>query len=256
MNLHKYSQGRNAFLLIPYILRFEVFVLLDDDEIVLDRNFLSKVTEYLGGYFDHKKIIAKAGVCLQSNGTPFFKDKHVWWKFFFKSREAMNEAFKINEFGETNVDASFVFGGNMVVSREGVSRGICFDPYITRVEDADFLINLKFKGYAFALDTALQIVHLPPKSSNPNWIKLRQGAFRFLYMKSKLNRSNILCVENNILLSNLKPHPGRFLDYIIKSRMLATSLLLSLNYVSKFMFKETEEALWNIKLLLRSYRNC
>ncbi len=254
LNFNGYSQVRNACLLIPYILGFEIFILLDDDEVVLDRDFHDRATEYIGKTFQGRKIVAKAGVYLQPNGTPFFKDKDVWWKTFLKSKEAMNEAFKIIELGERIVDTPFAFGGNMVISREVVSEGVCFDPYITRGEDIDFLVNIKSEGYAFVLDTSLKILHLPPKSSNPDWMKLRQDALRLLYMRSKLNQSKALDVKLNVSPDDLRPYPGRFLDWTQKPRLLFTNLLLSLDYSRKHMFRESREALWNIKLLFRGYR--
>ena len=251
-NLKGYPQVRNVCLLIPYLLGFETFIFLDDDEVVLDKDFVSKAIEHMGESFHGRQIVAKAGVYLQPHGTPFFKDKDVWWKYFLRSKEAMNETFKIIERGERIQDTPFAFGGNMVISREVVSQGICFDPYITRGEDIDFLVNVKSEGYAFVLDTALKIVHLPPPSSNPDWMKLRQDAFRFLYMRSKL-QSRILSVKRNISASDLKPYPGRFLDYTLKPRLLVTSLLLSLDYAMKHMFRSSKEAICNIKLLFEDY---
>lgn len=253
-NLDGYSQVRNLCLLIPYILGFETIIFLDDDEIVLDKNFIDKAMDYLGQSFRGRKIVAKAGVYLQSHGTPFFKNKDVWWKFFLKSKEAMNAAFKLIEREDRIVDTPFAFGGNMVISREVVSQGICFDPYITRGEDIDFLANVKSEGYAFVLDTALKIVHLPPPSSNPDWMKLRQDAFRFLYMRTKLNEMKTSGAKCNISSSDLKPYPGNFLDFKIKPRLLATSLLLSLDYTLKHRFRDSRAALCNIELLFRNYR--
>lgn len=254
LNLNGYPQVRNACLLIPFILGSEIFIMLDDDEVVLDKDFLNKAVEYLGENFRGRRIVAKAGVYLQAHGTPFFKDKDVWWRAFLRSKEAMNEAFKVIELGERIVDTPFAFGGNMVVSNEVVSKGICFDPYVPRGEDTDFLVNVKSEGYAFVLDTALKILHLPPKPSSPDWMELRQNALRFLYMRTKLKRSKMLGVKRNVSPSDLAPYPGRFLDWTLKHRLLVTSLLLSLDYAGKRMLGESRKALWNIELLLRSYR--
>jgi len=254
LNLDGYSQVRNACILIPAILGFNTFILLDDDEVVLDKEFLERAVACLGETYQGMKVVAKAGVYLQPHGTPFFKGREVWWRFFFNSRKAMNEAFRIIESGERFVDAPFAFGGNMVVTRDVIEHGICFDPNIARGEDIDFLVNVKSEGYSFVLDTDLRILHLPPKSFNPDWLKIRQDARRFLYMRCKLEQFRCMKAKRVVTVSELKPYPGSFLDWTLKPRMFLTNILLFLNYLSKLKICDAKEALVNIILIFKSYR--
>ena len=253
LNLEGYSQVRNACILIPSILGFENFILLDDDEVILDEDFLEKAIENLQKKFQSRKVLAKAGVYLQSHGSPYFKDKEVWWKFFLNGKKAMNKAFELTETGKRFIDTPFAFGGNMVISRQAVEEGIPFDPYISRGEDIDFLVNVKVEGYAFILDTELRILHLPPKSYNPDWMKLQQDTSRLLYMKYKINRLKNQNVKHVITPKDLNPYPGTFLDWTLKLRIFLTSILLSIDYALKLKFNDSKEALWNIKLLFKNY---
>lgn len=255
LNFNGYSQVRNACILVPYILGFEAFLLLDDDEVVLDgdRGLLDRSVEYLGEEFQGRRIMAKAGVYLQPHGSPFFKGRTVWWRLLLDGRRAMNEAFRIIELGERILDTSFAFGGNMVISREIVEL-VPFDPYIPRGEDIDFLVNVKSEGYAFVLDTALRILHLPPKGITPEWMKLRQDAYRFLYMKCKLALLKELGSKRPITWRDLMLYPGRFLDWTLKPRLLATSLLQSADYLGKLRPKEAGKALSVISLLFKDYQ--
>ena len=253
LNLNGYSQVRNGCILIPLILGFDTFILLDDDEVVLDKDFLSLATEYLGELFTDREIIAKAGIYIQPHGSPFFKDKETTWRFFLNGKKAMNEAFKIIELGNRIVDTPFAFGGNMVISKKVIEEGISFDPYIPRGEDIDFLVNVKVEGYAFVLDTALRILHLPTKSRNPDWIKLRQDASRLLYMRCKMNLLKSLNVKCGITPKDLEPYPGSFLNWTLRPRIFLTSILLAIDYALRLKFDDSREALSNIKLLFKNY---
>ncbi|WP_455276699.1 glycosyltransferase family 2 protein [[Eubacterium] cellulosolvens] len=253
LNLCGYSQVRNACILIPSILGFEEFTLLDDDEVILDEDFLNTAVENLEKEFQGRKVLAKAGIYLQSYGSPYFKDKEVWWRFFLNGKKAMNKAFELTETGKRFIDAPFAFGGNMVISRQAVEEGIPFDPYIPRGEDIDFLVNVKSEDYAFILDTELKILHLPPRSHNPDWLKLRQDTSRLLYMKCKINRLENQKVKRMITLNDLNPYPGLFLNWSLTPRIFLTSILLCIDYVLKFKFNESKEALRNIRLLLMNY---
>jgi len=253
LNLDGYSQVRNTCILIPSILGFEDFILLDDDEVILDEDFLGKAIENLEKEFQGRKVLAKAGVYLQSHGSPYFKEKEVWWRFFLNGKKAMNKAFELTETGKRFIDTPFAFGGNMVISRKAVEDGIPFDPYISRGEDIDFLVNVKTEGYAFVLDTELKILHLPPKSHNPNWLKLEQDTSRLLYMKCKINRLKNQKVKRIITSNDLNPYPGPFLNWSLTFRIFLTSILLCIDYILKFKFNDSKEALRNIRLLYKNY---
>ncbi len=162
-------------------------ILLDDDEIILDSDFLNKAVEFMGDMYTGKKILAKAGYYLQPNGGHKLIGQEPWWKRpFFNKKKLMNRAFSIINTEPRIKDTPFVFGGDMVVSRELVETGIPFDPYITRVEDIDYLTNVKMDGYSFALDSELRIMHKPPPSYQEDWVKIREDIVRFLYVRQKL----------------------------------------------------------------------
>jgi len=95
----------------------------------------------------------------------------------------------------------------MAVHRDILMK-VPFDPLITRGEDIDFLINLRINRITFWLDRELYIKHLPPKSSQLDWKRLREDIKRFLYERKKvIDHGGI----ESISQEELMPYPGTFL---------------------------------------------
>jgi hypothetical protein len=199
ISLEGYSNIRNMCLILPHILQADVSVLIDDDEVFEDPDFLEKALEFVG----KDEIFAIAGTYLQAHGGYKFIDRKEWWKIFWDNTGAMNRAFKIIDNPPRLKDTPFVFGGNMVIHKSMFTQ-VLFDPYISRGEDIDFLCNAKSKGFKFLLDNRLSIKHLPPKGQNPLWLKMREDIKRFIYMKVKLKKIGYP-------LENTMPYPGYFL---------------------------------------------
>jgi hypothetical protein len=104
------------------------------------------------------------------------------------------------------VETSFVFGGNMVIHRR-MFEEVSFDPYITRGEDIDYLINVRLGGYHFFLDKELAIVHLPPPASS----HLQEDVIRFIYEKEKLVMAKRQLGLETVFPESLDLYPGAFL---------------------------------------------
>ncbi|MEA3453298.1 MAG: hypothetical protein U9R12_00035, partial [Candidatus Caldatribacteriota bacterium] len=93
---------------------------------------------------------------------------------------------------------------------------ISFDPYNTRGEDIDYLINAKMEGLNFFLDKELNITHLQPDYKNThkgvNITQLKQDILRFIYGKEKIEQVKKYNNLNNIDIEELMPYPGSFFE--------------------------------------------
>jgi len=103
----------------------------------------------------------------------------------------------------------------MVFPRTTIER-ISFDPYNTRGEDIDYLINAKMEGLNFFLDKELNITHLQPDYKNTyngvNITQLKQDILRFIYEKEKLMQVKKYDDLNNVDIEELMPYPGNFFE--------------------------------------------
>lgn len=225
LNLNNYSSVRNMCSIAGILNNSEIVIFIDDDEVFNDSRFIEKAVEFVGREKDGERILAVAGYYINSNGEYRLDDNNVplWRKQFWNNATAMNQAFdQIIGKKPRLKQTSFVFGGNMVIHKELLSR-VPFDPEITRGEDIDFLINVRISGIKFWLDNTLSIIHLPPSKKNPQWLIFREDIKRFLYEKKKImdHSSN-----KEISSKALMPYPGLFVGNDLEDKILKANELL------------------------------
>ncbi|BBE30296.1 hypothetical protein OSSY52_04370 [Tepiditoga spiralis] len=150
----------------------------------------------------------------QGNHRLSFEDKNTN-NIFDNKIKLMDKTYELldKKFGNL-VKTPIIFGGNMVLHRNTIEK-VSFDPYNTRGEDIDYLINAKMEGLSFFLDKSLNIIHLPPEYNESNKInvcKLKQDILRFFYEKEKIEYSKNIEELNSIDIEKLKPYPGEFFE--------------------------------------------
>ena len=204
--LHNYASVRNCQLIVPHLLGSEVVVALDDDEVVgsdylrIATEFISQEHPGIGGFYldRHGGLLLPEG---EPTGNPFL-DKNA----------LMNQATRALQATPGRlVPTPVAYGGNMVFHRSLWER-VSFDPYVTRGEDIDYLINACLQGLEFFFDKELTITHLPPEAYGAlPYAKLAQDVVRFIYERGKLlaarERSGFAPLEPQAL----DPYPGQLL---------------------------------------------
>jgi len=228
INLGNYAAVRNMCSLAGILNRSEITVFLDDDEVITDGKFLSKAQEFIRTEYQGELIKAVAGYYLQPDSYRLDVSRvPLWRKPYWNNAAAMNQAFELTIGRPPRLKPTpFVFGGNMTVHRDILMK-VPFDPLITRGEDIDFLINLRINRITFWLDRELYIKHLPPKSSQLDWKRLRQDIKRFLYERKKvIDHGGMKSVSQEELM----PYPGTFLGSDLEERIIRTNELLRKEY--------------------------
>lgn len=248
LQLRGYSNVRNLCMFIPHVLGSDAALLIDDDELFEDPNFISKAGEFIGRRADGKSVNAVAGYYLQPEGDYHVRKPFRPWMEFWDQFERMNEAFDtIIGTGPRLKETPFVFGGNMVVHRNLFTQ-VPFDPHVPRGEDIDFLINARMFGFSFFLDNELSIKHLPPPKTHPVWMRLREDIYRFVYERAKIQSQKDREGMTRVLPEELDPYPGCFLKEDLEEKIEKACKLLSLEYLGQGDRKGAEEALRNIEL--------
>jgi len=248
LQLRGYSNVRNLCMFVPHVLDSEAAVLIDDDEVFEDPQFMTKARAYIGKDIEGKAINAVAGYYLQPDGDYHVKKPSRPWMQHWDQYARMNEAFDNIIGSEPRLkETPFVFGGNMIVHRD-LFTVVPFDPDVPRGEDIDFLINARMFGHSFVLDNQLAIKHLPPPKSHPVWRSLREDLYRFIYERAKIETQKDIEGMTRVYPDEFDPYPGCFLKPDLETKIENASKLLSEEYLAQGDKEASEEALKNTVL--------
>jgi len=254
VSMHGYGNVRNLCLLLPYLSGFDVAVLLDDDELVIDRDFLEKPLESIGRKRKGRFVGGIAGYYVYRGRGYRLKEAEAVWNLTWNKAALMNEAFKVIESRRRLNPASFAFGGCMAIHRK-LTEKLPFDPWITRGEDIDYLLCARLYGFEFLLDNQWSILHDPPPKRRGFWGEFEQDVYRFLYQREKL-RLLEKKLEKRILDERLDPFPGYFLKDDLEGKILVTGILAVLGLKREELFhakslSQLVKAFREVEVLLR-----
>ena len=227
VNTVGYGSVRNLGLLIAAILGHTEIVFVDDDEVVSDADFLINALYGLGKLTKRGiPVLAKTGYYLDRRGSWEAREKDPWYNVAFKQSEAFNEWIRGAMNGPRLVPSNSCYGGCIAVHHEAFKR-VAFDPWITRGEDLDYMINLRMYGLDMWFDNKWSVRHLPPKLTSEA-VRFRQDCYRWVYERRKLEylRSQIDLLQ--VRPRDLDPYPGPFVDSSITSRLFVTGILRSI----------------------------
>jgi hypothetical protein len=248
LDLNNYANIRNMCLFLPYVLDAEVAILIDDDEIFEDPQFVSKTKEFIGRRFYGNTIDGVAGYYLNEDNEYYDKVNiepwMTYWDRFGEKREAFD---KIIGSEPRLKKTPFAFGGAMVIHRN-LMRIVPFDPKTTRGEDTDYVINARIFGFNFYLDNQLGIKHLPPPKKHPIWKRFREDIYRFLYDKSKFDTQRPEINLREIKPEDFDPYPGEFMKPDLGDKIFKTNIILALNYLADNDIEACKETIKNIYL--------
>ena len=231
-SLRSYPGVRNCQLVVPHVLGTEVIVALDDDEIVAP-DYLTTALEFVGRERQGMPVWGVAGFYLDSKGSKLLPEGPPTGNIFLDKSAIMNACTRDLEARPGRlVETPVVFGGNMIFHRRLFTQ-VSFDPFITRGEDIDYLINAHLMGFKFWLDKQLVITHMPPDAPDSahsayTWSKLHQDVLRFIYEREKLRLAEVDP-------SQFDPYPGRFLrDDVAEQALSALRILADAEMEQRF----------------------
>jgi len=248
LRLSGYSNVRNLCLFSAHLLSSEAAVLIDDDEIFEDPQFMEKALEFIGKKIQGDKVLAVAGYYINPDNDFLINKEIDPWMTYWNKIDSMNRAFKeIIGKPPRLKKTPFVFGGNMVVHRN-LFTYIPFDPSVPRGEDIDYLINTRMFGFKFYLDNQLSIKHDAPPKTNPTWRKVREDILRFVFEKSKLDAQEPESGMKRITAGELDPFPGEFLREDLQDRIFHSNLMLAVDYLRQGDKRGALECMNNIFL--------
>lgn len=225
LDLNSYGAIRNLGLMAAAVMGKDSVIFVDDDEVVENDDFVEMGLFGLGLQIHNGgRLLAKSGYYTNQDGSWQHPTGEVrWTDRFWRQEAAFNKALATVMEPPRLQPARVAFGGCMALHKD-VYTAIAFDPWITRGEDIDFLINLRLHGGEMYIDDQWSIMHLSqgPKSRA---VRFRQDMYRFVYEHRKLEFAKSQVDLARVTPESLAPFPGDFVDSSVSFRARITSLL-------------------------------
>ncbi len=246
LSLQGYPNVRNMCIFSSHILNSDVTVLIDDDEVIENPDFMDISREFIGKRVYGETVYGVAGYYLNEYGNYYDNVNMEPWMTYWNRFGSKSKAFdKIIGCGPRLKQTPFAFGGAMVIHKN-LYQIVPFDPQVCRGEDIDYLINAKMFGFNFFLDNKLNIKHLPPKKTHPIWKRTREDIYRFIYEKSKIDSQYEVSNMRTVTAKDFSPYPGEFLTDELENKIFKTNLLLALEYLANNEVDACKESIKNI----------
>ena len=248
LSLRGYANVRNMCLFAAHLLNSDITVLIDDDEVIENPDFMDIAREFIGKRVYGETVYGVAGYYLNKFGNYYDDVSMEPWMTYWNRFGSKSKAFdKIIGCEPRLKQTPFVFGGAMVVHKN-LYQIVPFDPNITRGEDIDYLINAKMFGFDFFLDNKLSIKHLPPQKTHPVWQRTREDIYRFIYEKSKIDSQYEVSNMRIVSAKDFFPYPGEFLTDDLENKIFKTNLLLAIESLANNKVEASKESIKNIYL--------
>ena len=248
LDMSGYANVRNMCLLCADILSADAAILIDDDEVFEKADWIERSVEFLGKRIYGDVVYGMAGYYINKHDQYYddVKAEHwmtYWDRFGFKAKAFDEIIGCLPRIKRT----PFAFGGAMILHKD-LFRSVPFDPHITRGEDIDYVINSRMYGFSFFLDNTLSIKHLPVPKKHPQWKRIREDIYRFVYEKAKISAQ--YKTGNMVIVTpeDFDPYPGEFLRDDLDEKIFRSNMMLATDYMITGDAEGCAESLNNISI--------
>ncbi|WP_321973783.1 hypothetical protein [Paratractidigestivibacter sp.] len=223
--LRGYGAIKNLGLAVASVFGHDVAVFIYDDELVLDPDFLTSAVFGLGAYTRQDlKILAKSGFYIDENDSPYAKTAKRWTEKEWTKTAQFNKVMERAQKAKNRITRSnHMCGGCCAIHAEAFTR-IPFDPYITRGDDLDYVLNLRSHGVDAWFDNQWCVRQVVPEETASTASVFMQNIYRWLYEYRKLDVLNSRRDLRTITLESLMPYPAPWLSAGVEKRILHTAL--------------------------------
>ncbi len=224
VSLRGYGAIKNMGLAVAAVFGHDVVVFLDDDEVALDADFLANAVWGLGSLTrQNLKILAKSGFFIDDEGSPYARSSDEWTERYWSKAADFNKVMRKAQEAARITRSNHMCGGCCALHAEAFSR-VPFDPYITRGEDLDYVLDLRAFGLDVWFDNAWRVRLCPPEERAPAPSHFMQDVHRWLYEYRKLDVMNARRDLRTITSESLMPYPAPWLSEGVRRRVFKTAL--------------------------------
>lgn len=223
--LRGYGAIKNMGLAVAAVLGHDSVVFIDDDEVVRDPDFLVKAVYGLGSLTrQNLQIVAKTGYYLDAKDRPYPTLTGEWSEQLWSKAKEFRSLVKKALNGNVRITRANHLCGRCCALHAKAYTKIPFDPYITRGEDLDYVLNLRSAGLDVWFDNQWNLRWQPPQKVASAPSRFMQDIYRWYYEAEKLKALNARRDLHTVTTQSLMPYPGPWLSEEVKSRVLRTTL--------------------------------
>ena len=225
VSLRGYGAIRNMGLAVAAVLGHDVVVFLDDDEVVQDSDFLVKAVWGLGSLTrQNLQVLVKSGFFVDEEGSPYARPSAEWSERYWSKAADFNHVMKRMQTSTSRMARSNHLCGGCCALHAAAFSKVPFDPYITRGEDLDYVLNLRANGLDAWFDNEWSVRRLPPEETAGAPSVFMQDVHRWLYEYRELDAMNARRDLRTITSESLMPYPAPWLSEGVRRRVFRTAL--------------------------------
>ena len=227
--LSGYGAVRNLGLLAASIYGHDTVVFVDDDEVMATRDFLERAVYGLAMKTPDGSIVtAKTGFFLNADNEYTAPEDKAWYNFRWNKNKDFNAYIERAVSGPRLSRAHVACGGCMTLHADAYGS-VAFDPWITRGEDLDYVLNLHMYGMTMWFDNQFFLRHLPPGGADTP-TRFEQDVYRWFYENRKLEFAKTQIDLMQVDPQALAPYPGPWLSSKIVGRARVTAYLRTIGH--------------------------
>lgn len=225
VSLRGYGAIRNMGLAVAAVLGHDVVVFLDDDEVAPEADFLTKAVWGLGSLTrQNLPVLVKSGFFMDELGSPYAEPSTEWSERYWSKAADFNRVMERAQTSSSRITRSNHLCGGCCALHAAAFSKVPFDPYITRGEDLDYVLNLRANGMDVWFDNEWYVQANPPEEMAGAPSVFMQDVHRWLYEYRKLGAMNARRDLRTITPESLMPYPAPWLSAEVRQRVFRTAL--------------------------------
>ena len=223
--LRGYGAIRNMGLAVAAVLGHDVVVFLDDNEVAPEADFLTKAVWGLGSLTrQNLPVLAKSGFFIDELGSPYAEPSGAWSEKYWSKAADFNRVMERAQTSSARITRSNHLCGGCCALHAAAYSKVPFDPYITRGEDLDYVLNLRANGMDVWFDNEWYVEARPSEETAGAPSLFMQDVHRWLYEYRKLDAMNARRDLRTITPESLMPYPAPWLSPEVRRRVFRTAL--------------------------------
>lgn len=224
VSLRGYGAIRNMGLALAAILGHDVVVFLDDDEVALGEDYLTKAVWGLGSLTrQNLQVLVKSGFFIDELGSPYAEPSGAWSEKYWSKAADFNRVMERAQTSASRITRSNHLCGGCCALHAAAFSKAPFDPYITRGEDLDYVLNVRAMGMDVWFDNEWCVQSQPPEEMAGAPSLFMQDVHRWLYEYRKLDAMNARRDLHTITPESLMPYPAPWLSSGVRRRVFRTA---------------------------------